>query len=446
MICLMQNGDVLGTRQAHKATIFELICVNNDHNPFARHSCTIWAACMDSTVTLWNPSLTLIKKLSLNASSATSLVQVGNHVYIADAKQIFVFDSQTYDLVQTIDLPQLKHLIPCDDMFNGESNLVRSNTIMNLDTSGFNTVMSRSKGLESAEPFSGYFVRCMALVEKHVWVCTDGFICFIDSSTLSIIPGVCIPIPKINSIAYVKSTNQVWGGCSDCSIYIWDGDVPFTKKGKIPPSRHLSGWTSDRVSKLANHEDKYIFSGSWDKKIRVWDAQTANLIFESKKCHECPIMAIVILPYRWLRVIRTKETKETKEGTSANTNSTNNTQSSSTSQTQQTTSNQTSEVIYKTGSRETLPLPPQSEQISGTSNLLHPSQLHQSNQSQPTSTSTSQATPDLIQRSASIESHLSQASTISSTSSSSSNIDAINEIATILTVFTADWSSVSLWI
>jgi WD40 repeat protein len=262
---------------------------------------------MDSTVTLWNPSLSLIRKLSLASSSATALVQVNNMVFIADAKQIFVFDAYTYDLIQTVDLPTIDYLSSsdCNSTNSALEEIHRAPTVMKLDRNQLGTVMGRPAAVSSTEPWIGYFVRCMAQVGDFVWVCTDGFVCFVDIATLTVVPNVHIPIPKINTLAYIKSTNQVWGGCSDCSIYVWDAASP-SSTGKIQPLRHITGWSSDRVSKLVNWDDKYVYSGSWDKRLRVWDAQTATMLCESKKVHECPIMSIVVLPYRWLRIVPPK--------------------------------------------------------------------------------------------------------------------------------------------
>lgn len=270
---------------------------------------------MDATVTIWNTSLCLLRKIALGSSSATALTTVGHDVYVADAKHVYIFDSQTYSLRSTVDLPRLDFLttLPSPTSSSTDSTTSESKSSLLRSVSSYANLYrhaSSSPALvplrppspeEDATSFSGYFVRSITQVKQHAWISTDGFVCFLDSATRSFVPGVYIDIPKINSTAYIQSTNQVWGACSDGCIYIWDADSP-TKTGKIEPLQRLSGWTNDRVSKVINYEDKLIYCATWDKKMRVWDAQTAELLFTSSRPHECPIMAIIVLPYPWFKI------------------------------------------------------------------------------------------------------------------------------------------------
>lgn len=395
---------------------------------------------MDSTVTLWNPSLTLVKKLNLGASSATSLVQVGNYVYIADAKQIFVFDSQTYALIKAIDLPHMQYLLNTDaentssekavaqDQDHATQTLPSSIQINRSDTA---TPMSRAhRPSFASETFSGYFVRCMAHVERYVWVCTDGFVCFIDTHTVTVVPGTLISVPKVNSIVYVKSLQQVWGGCSDSSIYIWDSSAPEIRKGSVPagiePLKKLAGGSGDRVSSLANFEDKLIYSGSWDKMLRIWDAKEAKLMHTSQKLHGYPVMAIVLLPYPWLRVIPSKpqvhkmQGKKMEGGADSTSSNTTTVTSNSATPELRRGSHSLPGVMSPSSSSTTLSFPSLNTSLSSSSTQIPKDAQHTFESS-------------------------SSASTNGGTSSPGLESSAEVEVVTIMTVYTADWSSVYMW-
>lgn len=478
-----KTGEVVATRQAHKATIFELVCVSNEMNPLAKSEWTMWAACMDSTVTLWNPSLSAIKKLSLGSYSATSIVAVGRMVFVADAKQIFVFDSQSYDLVKKIDLPQLEHLMagqeegaePSGEDGGGKKKL------------GLHTVISRSSALSgsrSGEEFSGYFVRCMVLVEKWVWVCTDGFICFVEVSTLSIVPSVCVPIPKINSLAYVPATQQVWGACSDSSIYVWDCGAPL-QTGFLTASAQLSGFSHDRISRLVLFENRYIFSGSWDKKLRIWDVFSHALLYTSSKNHECPIMSILPIPYPWLKIKPEADIAKRRSPNNASSDAHNHTtEDKKLTQEEKSDKKLTQEEKSLTDKKliqeeKSLAEDGKSLQVGESQNQ---SQLPSQNQSQfqsqfqsqsqsqfqsipkretlslppslPTTTSppsqgrlaSASLSPSTLQSSPTIlPQDVNDNPSLSSSTLSSSSLPS-DDLATIWTVFTADWSTVSVWV
>jgi hypothetical protein len=383
---------------------------------------------MDSTVTLYNPSLCMVKKLTLGASSATSLVQVGRYVYVADAKQIFVFHSQSYELIATIDLPQLEQLKggvnesdSCLDM-EEEDGKPRAK-ISNVNAAHTLVARRTTTGVGgSDDSFSGYFVRCMAVVGKYVWVCTDGFVCFVNAATHSIVPSVYIPIAKVNSIAWVPSTQEVWGGCSDSKIYIWKDSVPEAFSGAATPLTVLDKFTSDRISKLTNLNDQYIFCGAWDKFLRIWDPKTRSLLWQSSKPHECPIMSIVPLEYRWLRVFPNPQ--ESKDDTAPHSShSTNPTSSSSVLPSQQPNSSAQTPTRVTLQRRDTQSLP-----------VLPVSQV----EPPPTQPAQIPANPLLQSRESSLN-LMAQTPSFNSTSPAAAT-------ATIWTIFTADWSSVSIWV
>lgn len=266
--------------------------------------------------------------MNLGGSSTTALVQVDSNVWIADAKSIFVVDAQTRELVATIDLPTKEFLVSSS---NGSEIPLRSSSgspskglateamqnspsVLHMDRSSTIAVRGRVSANTQPHQFVGYFVRCLCLVGDYVWVCTDHWVCFIDKNTFAVLSGVHIPTPKINSIAYIKPTNKVWGACSDGSIYIYEADANILQKGEIGATRCLSGWSEERVSKLVNLDDKYVYVGSWDKYLRIWDAQSEEMIFQQSKSHECPIMAIVLLPYPWLKVVGPKTSTKSNSG------------------------------------------------------------------------------------------------------------------------------------
>lgn len=378
-----------------------MVCVSNAHNPFAVEKNTIWAACLDSTVTIWNSSLCLIRRLSLGVSSATSLAVVDHDVYIADAKHIYIFDSQTYKRKLVVDLPHLSFLTAAPDPSSPPTEapkqdpptaLLRSvPTVANLNrlTTASTSPSNHTSNAESdSKPNTGYFVRCIAKVKRFVWVSTDGFICFLDSQTHTFVPGIRIDVAKINSMVFIESTNQVWGACSDGCLYLWDADAP-SLTGKVEPVKLLSGWTTDRVSRVVNYQDTFIYTATWDKKMRVWDAKTAELIYTSPRPHECPIMALVILPYPWFKVY------------------------------QQSTKSPTGSQITLAGVPTAAP-------------KENPSGERRAAQSLPIQSSTTSAA-EIV------------AKTPSPESSNPKNADEAQEM-TIMTVFTADWSSVSQWL
>lgn len=351
---------------------------------------------MDSSVTIWNTSLCLLRRLTLGASSATSLAQVGHNVYIADARHIHIFDSQTYALRAVVELPRLTYLstapstasVPSDPpAHDPPSALMRSvPSVANLNRLAI-LPSTRSPPMAESDSarFNGYFVRTISQVKQYAWVSTDGFVCFLDSTTKSFVPGVYIDIPKINSIIYIESTNQVWGACSDSCIYVWDADAP-SQIGKIQPLKCLSGWTSDRVSKLVNYQDSLIYAAAWDKKMRIWDAKTMELLHTSTRAHECPMMGLVVLPYPWFK-------------------------------------------IYPQSSKTVSPSPPMSPGAPPTKEISTERRVAQS---LPVQSSTSSSGEVSLKSSVAI-------------SSDSVGLGEPQEI-TILTVFTADWSSVSQWI
>lgn len=401
---------------------------------------------MDSTVTVWNTSLCLLRKLTLGSSSATSLIQVGELVYIADAKQIFTFDSQTYDLIAVMDLPRLDWLVsgkPGDGTSNntGDSStsasageqsdsLRAAPSVLHLPSSA--TSAPRPSSLDESPGFSGYFVRSMALVNRHIWVCTDGFVCFIDTNPTSrtVVPEVYISVPKINSVIHIASVKQVWGACSDSNIYIWDADAP-NQKGEIQPLKRLQGWTSDRVSRLVNFEDKFIYCATWDKRMRVWDAQTAELLFESPRPHECPIMAICVLPYKWLRVYPKHpklQPQANQYGSTGSNSSTNNSLPAASAAIPMSAS---SNSLQSQNNANAMPTPMITSSSQFDRRITH-------SLPPPNSNPSSQSSP------ATFETHLPRNPSTEFNQNSFEGQEPYE--MTIMSVFTADWSTVSHWL
>src|ERR1700709_2039630 len=76
----------------------------------------------------------------------------------------------------------------------------------------------------------------------------------------------------VSSVAYSPNGKQIVSGSEDNTIRIWEADTGNLVVG--PMRGHIYSVTSVAYSS----NGKYIVSGSRDKTIRIWEADTGNLL------------------------------------------------------------------------------------------------------------------------------------------------------------------------
>src|SRR6266550_9378058 len=81
------------------------------------------------------------------------------------------------------------------------------------------------------------------------------------------------------SVAFSQDSKRIVSGSSDKTIRVWDADTGEVVVGP------LKGHTDRVISVAFSQDSKHIVSGSSDKTIRVWDAETGEVIVGPLKEH-----------------------------------------------------------------------------------------------------------------------------------------------------------------
>ena len=116
------------------------------------------------------------------------------------------------------------------------------------------------------------YIGCMLQTENIVLVGTENDILALSSESLS-----CVSVwkgHKTNVSSIVSHHNRIWSCSCDGSIFVWD----FQFKDNTPITGPLTAHSS-RIFCLLSFKG-YIFAGSFDKTISVWDPEKKILIQE----------------------------------------------------------------------------------------------------------------------------------------------------------------------
>ena len=76
----------------------------------------------------------------------------------------------------------------------------------------------------------------------------------------------------VASVAFSPDGKQIISGSHDKVIYIWNAE---TGEAVTMP---LAGHTNAVTTVAVSPDNKHIISGSWDKTIRIWDLQTGKVV------------------------------------------------------------------------------------------------------------------------------------------------------------------------
>src|SRR6266576_2673764 len=90
----------------------------------------------------------------------------------------------------------------------------------------------------------------------------------------------------VSSVAFSQDSKRIVSGSHDQTIRIWDAETGEVVVG--PLKGHTEG-----VSSVAFSQDsRRIVSGSWDQTIRVWDAQTGKVVVGPLKGHTDAVSSV----------------------------------------------------------------------------------------------------------------------------------------------------------
>jgi WD40 repeat protein len=78
----------------------------------------------------------------------------------------------------------------------------------------------------------------------------------------------------VNSIAFSPDGKYIASGSDDRTILVWDAET-----GELT-SRPFEGHTNAVISAAFSPNGKYIASASWDSTIRVWNAEAGNVFYD----------------------------------------------------------------------------------------------------------------------------------------------------------------------
>ncbi|KAF8692453.1 hypothetical protein AX14_002495 [Amanita brunnescens Koide BX004] len=84
---------------------------------------------------------------------------------------------------------------------------------------------------------------------------------------------------SVNSVAFSQDSKRIVSGSPDETIRVWDAETGELVVGP------LMGHTDSVNSVAFSQDSKRIVSGSWDKTIQVWDAETGELVVGPLKGH-----------------------------------------------------------------------------------------------------------------------------------------------------------------
>jgi WD40 repeat protein len=95
---------------------------------------------------------------------------------------------------------------------------------------------------------------------------------------------------KIMSLAFSSDGKPLVSGSAEKSICIWDAET-----GRIT-SGHIRGHSDDIRSVAFSPDGKCLVSGSSDKTIRVWDAKTGEMLHSPLRGHTHSVLSLVFSP------------------------------------------------------------------------------------------------------------------------------------------------------
>ena len=84
---------------------------------------------------------------------------------------------------------------------------------------------------------------------------------------------------SVNSVAFSQDSKRIVSGSYDQTIRVWDAETGEVVVGP------LKGHTDWVTSVAFSQDSKHIVSGSHDKTIQVWDAETGEVVVGPLKGH-----------------------------------------------------------------------------------------------------------------------------------------------------------------
>ena len=93
----------------------------------------------------------------------------------------------------------------------------------------------------------------------------------------------------VNSVAFSWDSKHIVSGSWDKTIRVWDAETGEVVVGP------LKGHTAMVTSVAFSQDSKHIVSGSRDQTIRVWDAETGEFAVEPLKAHNDSLSFVAVL-------------------------------------------------------------------------------------------------------------------------------------------------------
>src|SRR6266545_1672100 len=109
------------------------------------------------------------------------------------------------------------------------------------------------------------------------------------SRNIGLAPQKEIHTSSITSVAFSQDSKCIVSGSVDKTIRVWDAETGEVVVGP------LVGHTESVTSVAFSQDSKCIISGSFDKTIRVWDAETAGVVVGLLEGHS-PLVKSVPIP------------------------------------------------------------------------------------------------------------------------------------------------------